>query len=136
MDKQHTILLLRLSFWIGAIIDALAATQFLLPTFWASFDGLTTYTANNTLNFALGIASALMFGWTALLIWADRKPIERKGILLLTVFPVVFGLAFNNVLSVTSRLRTLESAAPELVLQAAIATLLIFSYLNARKEIP
>lgn len=30
--------------------------------------------------------------WTVLLIWGDRKPIERRLILLFTAFPVVFGL--------------------------------------------
>jgi hypothetical protein len=102
--------MLRLSYWIGAIIDGLVAIQLLIPSFWASFDGLTTYTPNTTLNFALGIASALMFGWTFLLIWADRKPLERKGILLLTTFPVIFGTALNNILAVNSGLRPLQSA--------------------------
>ena len=51
-----------MSYWTGAIIDGLVATQFLLPSFWAQSDGLTTYTPNTTLNFSLGIASALIFG--------------------------------------------------------------------------
>jgi len=31
-------------------------------------------------------------GWTLLLIWADRKPLERKGIMLLTAFPIITGI--------------------------------------------
>ena len=33
-----------------------------------------------------------MTGWTFLLLWAVRKPIERRVVILLTAFPVVFGL--------------------------------------------
>ena len=29
--------------------------------------------------YAMGMGASLMLGWTALLIWADRKPIERRG---------------------------------------------------------
>jgi hypothetical protein len=134
MKKQNQILLLRLSYWIGAIIDGLFAIQLLMPDFWASFDGLTTYTPSTTINYALGIASALMFGWTFLLIWADRKPLERKGILPLTIFPVIFGIASSNIYAVTSGLRPPQSAFPDLVIGLGIAVLFTFSYLNARKE--
>ncbi len=133
MNKQQKILLLRISFWAGAIIDAFVAIQLLLPDFWASFSGLTAFTPNATVNYALGIASALMFGWTALLIWADRKPLERKGVLMLTAFPVVFGLALNNVLGTASGLIAFQSILPSLVIQCILAALFAFSYFNARK---
>jgi len=40
----------------------------------------------------MGIGGSLMAGWTLLLLWAVRKPIERRAVILLTAFPVVFGL--------------------------------------------
>ena len=134
MNKQHQTHILRISYWTGAIIDALAAIKLLLPNLWTSMDGFPANTQNTTLTFALTTASALMFGWTLLLIWADRKPMERKGVLLLTAFPVVFGLALNNISSVASGLRPLSSTLPELALQSALTILFIFSYLNARKN--
>jgi hypothetical protein len=133
MKNQTQIPLLRSSYWIGAIIDGFVAIQLLLPNFWASFDGLSQYTPNATLNFALDIASALMLGWTFLLIWADRKPVERKGVLLLTAFPVIFGLALNNISAIVSGLRSFQSTFPELILQMGLAFLFIFSYLNGRR---
>jgi hypothetical protein len=136
MNRPHKILLLRISFWIGAIIDALAAIQLLIPSLWASSYGLTIDTANGTLNLALVTAAALMLGWTGLLIWADRKPIERKGILLLTAFPVVFGMAANNVYAATSGLTTIQSVLPFLALQCIIGSLFVFGYFNARNEEP
>jgi hypothetical protein len=107
-----------------------------LPDFWASFNGLTTYTSSAELNFGLVIASALMWGWTVLLIWADRKPLERKGVLLLTVFPVVFGLVANNVYAATSGLIAVQSVLHSLVIQCILSVLFLFSYFNARKATP
>ena len=134
MNKQHKILMLKVSFWVGAIVDLLAAIQLFLPQLWASMDGFTTYSPNTTLNFALYTAGTLMFGWTLLLVWAGRKPLERKEILLLTVFPVVIGLVVNNAWAIGSGVRALSSTVPELILQLTVATLLIFSYLNVLKE--
>ncbi len=136
MNRQHKIHLLRTSFWIGAIIDALAAIQLLIPNLWASFYGLTIDTANGALNLALVTAAALMLGWTGLLIWADRKPIERKGILLLTAFPVVFIMAANNAYAAASGLTTIQSVLPFLAMQCVLSILFVFSYFNARKEAP
>jgi hypothetical protein len=133
MKKQQQIPLLRTTYWIGAILDALTATLFLLPNFWASFDQLTTYTASASLTFALGIASAMMFSWTFLPIWADRKPVERKGVLLLTILPLS-GLILNNISAVVSGLRPLQATLPEFTLQFTLVGLFTFSYLTVQKE--
>jgi hypothetical protein len=77
-----------------------------------------------------------MLGWTGLLIWADRKPLQRKGILLLTAFPVVFGMAANNVYAAASGLTTLQSVLPFLAMQCVLSVLFVFSYFNARTETP
>ncbi|TKJ23714.1 MAG: hypothetical protein CEE43_03355 [Promethearchaeota archaeon Loki_b32] len=45
-----------------------------------------------------GTGAFLMLGWTILLIWADRSPIERKNVLLLTAIPVVVGIMVINIL--------------------------------------
>jgi hypothetical protein len=134
MNRQHKTLLLRISFWIGAIIDALAAIQLLLPSLWASSYGLTIDTTNGALNLALVTAASLMLGWTGLLIWADRKPLERKGILLLTAFPVVFGMAANNAYAAASEITTIQSVLPFLAMQCVLSVLFLFSYFNARQE--
>lgn len=136
MNRTHKIILLKISFWIGAIIDALAAIQLLIPSLWASSYGLTIDTTTGALTTALFTAAALMLGWTGLLIWADRKPIERKGILLLTAFPVVFGMAANNVYAAASGLTTIQSVLPFLAMQCILSILFVFSYFNARTETP
>jgi hypothetical protein len=40
----------------------------------------------------MGIGGTLMTGWACLLIWALQDPVGRRGVTLLTAFPVVFGL--------------------------------------------
>ena len=39
----------------------------------------------------MAIGGILMAGWTILLWWAVRDPIERRFVILLTAFPVVSG---------------------------------------------
>ncbi len=45
--------------------------------------------ANLENRYMLVAGMTLMWGWTALLIWGDRKPVERRMLLLLTAMPVV-----------------------------------------------
>jgi len=70
---------LRTSYWVGAIADAVAAVSLLIPS----------RTGETEFRYAMGMAAALMLAWTVLLIWGDRKPVERRGVLLLTVFPLI-----------------------------------------------
>jgi hypothetical protein len=135
MNRRQRILHLRVSFWLGAVIDAVAAVQLMLPELWMNFYGLSAQ-PDPVLTFGLVMGASLMWGWTALLVWADRKPLERKGILLLTIFPVVFGLVLNNVYSVASGLLNLQYVAPTLLLQCVVSGFMMFSYFNARKESP
>jgi hypothetical protein len=135
MKINDPVTLLRISFWTGAIVDGFVAVQMAMPDFWASFNKLTAHQDSPELNAALGIGASLMIGWTVLLLWADRKPAERKGILLITVFPVVAGLLINNFLGIASGLRTIEGTALSLAFQACIILLFVYSYINAGKAL-
>ena len=84
---------LRVSYWAGAIADAFAAAIMLFPELGSVLYGRTDFTPTEDYRYAMGLGASLMVGWTVLLLWADRKPVERRGILLLTVFPVIVGLA-------------------------------------------
>jgi hypothetical protein len=61
---------------------------------------------------------------------------ERKGILLLTAFPVVFIMAANNAHAAASGLTTIQSILPFLAMQCVLSILFVFSYFNAPKENP
>ena len=49
---------------------------------------LLQFRSNETTIFMFGQVADLMFGWTFLLIWADRDPVNRRKVLLLTIFVI------------------------------------------------
>lgn len=132
MQTKNKINLLRISFWTGAVIDGLVGISMLFPSFWNTFNGLNSLDSTYVLNYALWFGAPLMLGWTVLLLWADRKPLERKGILIITVFPVILGLMANNIFAMTSHLVNFENIAPKLAIQVILVVLFLFSYLNVR----
>ena len=134
MEVKNKILWLRICYWIGAIVDGFVAIAWLFPDFWASFSNFSQHQSGIELSFAMWQGAALMFGWTVLLLWADRKPVERKSIILITIVPVISGLILANILSVTSGLRTFEATIPVLLLQLILAALFITGYWIQEKK--
>jgi hypothetical protein len=120
--------LLRISYWAGAIVDGVAALAMIFPALGKRMFGLTDFTPGPDYTFAMGIGASLMLGWTVLLLWADRKPVARKGILLITVFPVIFGIVIAEIMAVTSGLIAVRWMIPLWIMQAALSILFIFSY--------
>jgi hypothetical protein len=58
---------------------------------------------------------------------------ERKGALLLTVFPALTGLAMTGLAAVISGANTLRSMLPVFIMQSALASLFLASYILARR---
>jgi hypothetical protein len=131
MDKD--VFWLRVSFWMGAIADLVAGTAMLCPWLISKAYGLNVTTLGAGLRYAMGMAAALMFGWTVLLVWADRKPLARKGILIITIFPVIIGLMAAEAYAVKSGFIALGEMAPTWIYQAFLIWLFSYSYLRARK---
>ena len=123
---------LRISYWAGAIIDGLAAVQMLVPAIFAAAYRLPAFHPGAEYRYAMGMGASLMLGWSVLLIWADRKPMERKGILPITIFPVIFGMVVNEIWAVRSGFVPLGAMVPVWIMQTALSVLFVFSYLNAK----
>jgi len=85
--------------------------------------------------YAMGMGASLMLGWTGLLLWADRKPVERKGVLLITVAPVLLGMVLNEIWGVCAQFVAPGMVIPVWCLQTGLAGLFTFSYFNS-PEIP
>ena len=130
MSKK--ILLLRVCYWIGAVADAISAVVILLPTLGGSMYGIPDFNPGYEYRYAMGMGASLMIGWTFLLIWADRSPIERRGVLLLTVFPVLFGLIITGIYAVATGIITADRMIPTWIFQGLIMGLYLFSYLYTR----
>ena len=124
---------LRISYWFGTVTDCLAAAQMLHRPLFKFGMGLSAFTPGADYRYAMGMGASLMLGWTALLLWADRKPLERKGVLLLTVFPVIAGLAANEAYAVAAGFLPVSAVAPIWALQALLSALFLASYFRARK---
>jgi hypothetical protein len=84
--EKNQVLFLRISFIIGTIADFVVGTNWLLislgysiPNLISSFKG-----AGTDYRFAMYIGTMFMFGWTVLLFWGYLKPLERRGLLIIT----------------------------------------------------
>jgi hypothetical protein len=123
------ILWLRISYWVGIILDARAALHMIFPETNPGADAASL--ASTPYRFAMAYGAALMLGWTALLFWADRKPVERRFVLVLTVCPVIVGLTLSRlVLTAAGKLPEPFTVA-SLWLPVALSLLFLFSYCNS-----
>jgi len=131
MSESQRIKFLRISYWAGAIFDALVIVPMLSPKVASVAFGIPNFNPGSDYRYAIYIAASLMLGWVCLLIWADRKPVERRGVLLLTIFPVLTGLVISGVYAVTSNMIPINKMLPTWIMQGILALLFGFSYLNA-----
>jgi len=129
MDKE--IRWLRTSCYTGAVFDGLAVIPMLSPTVGGAVFGIPDFQPGPEYRYAMGLAASLMLGWTALLLWAARSPFRRKGVLVITVFPVIVGLATAGAYAVFTGVVPASGMAPTWAFQTAIASLFIYSYVQA-----
>ncbi|MFX1513233.1 MAG: hypothetical protein ACFFCQ_11660 [Promethearchaeota archaeon] len=109
MEDVNRIKLLRASYWIGAILDGIYAINMGLVWLIDQYSGfdpirLLRFTEGLESRYAWGFACVMVTTWTILLIWADRKPIERRDVILLTAFPLVTGLLVDTFFAIETNL--------------------------------
>jgi len=126
---NRKILLLRIAYWWGILADAAMVILYLFPKLF-----LQTMNVNlqPDAGFSYGLVNAapVMVGWTLLLFWADRKPVERKVILLLTL-PIVAGYFLVELYGISIGLTSPGAILPLFISQMCMSVLFVFSYLNA-----
>jgi predicted CoA-binding protein len=121
---------LRVSYWAGATADALAAVAMFVPALGAAMYGMEGFEPSAEYRYAMRLGGALMVGWTLLLLWADRKPLERRGVLPLTVF-VIGGLASAGAYAVSAGLIARPMMIPTWTLQGVLSVLFLYSYFRS-----
>lgn len=121
----------RASCWIGAITDVGAAIQMLFPDIFIFAYRPRAFAPSLELGYAMGMGASLMLGWTVLLLWAAQRPIERRGILVITVVPVIAGLAINEMVGIANGLLPVGPLVPVFFLQGGLTGLFLFSYVLA-----
>ncbi|HKI85853.1 MAG TPA: hypothetical protein VKA53_03820 [Thermoanaerobaculia bacterium] len=117
--------LLRRAFLLGAITDALALIPMLVPSMASLLWGFSNPTG--AYQFAMGYGASLMFGWTVLLLWAHRRPIERRFVAALTVL-VIYGLVLTEIVAVFSGHLEAWRMVPTWCLQSALLFLFASAY--------
>ena len=118
---KNKVIWLHISYWAGAIVDFLIAILVLIPERM----GVSSYV------YPMGLMSAVAFSWGCMLIWADRKPLERKWILLPTILVGIM-LLIAGIYSIYAGVISVKSYFPNFIIFPAIITLWSFSYYNAR----
>jgi hypothetical protein len=120
------------SYRTGAVIDGLAAIGMVFPgPLWT--DGFEAPFDRNRpeLTYGMRAGAPLMTGWMLLLLWADRRPMQRKGVLPLTCI-VLLGLMANDSAAAHAGQVRIARRQPVRLLQTALLGLFAASYLRAR----
>ena len=117
--------LLRTAFLLGAVTDALAVIPMLWPPMASLLWGFSEH--GGPYRFAMGYAATLMLGWTGLLLWAARRPLERAFVAPLTVF-VIYGLAATEIVAVLAGDMNVWRMVPTWFLQAGLVGLFAAAY--------
>lgn len=124
MDNRQATLLRR-AFLAGAVTDAVAIIPLLFPPMawllWGFEDLSGAY------RFAMGYAASLMLGWTALLLWAYQRPLERAFVAPLTVI-VIYGLVATELAAVLSGALPAWRVVPTWCLQATLLGMFVTAY--------
>ncbi len=92
MTRQAQLRIIQTVCWVGVAADALWAIALIWPQLYGILTGRPHLQTDLFSRLAMAIAASLMLGWTLLLAWTARKPIERRSVLLITL-PVLLGIS-------------------------------------------
>ena len=116
-----SVVLLRLSYWIAALADFAIAYLAWIPERM----GVTEIV------YPGGLASVIAFSWGVMLLIADRKPIERKWILIPTILVVTLITAIRTIFSLDG---TIEFSWVLFLFAGALVIFMTYSYYYATKH--
>ena len=118
---------------VGGVFDGLMLLPMLLPGLGGKLFGLQAFSPGSDYRYAMNVATSLMLGWTVLLFWASRRPIERATVLLLTAV-VVAGLMPAGLCAVFSGFIPLRNMLPVFAMQCGLVALFSTGYRKASRS--
>ena len=121
MNIEKHILFLRLSYWIAAIADFVVAGLVLVPERM----GLSSIV------YPMGLTSATIFSWAVMLLIADRKPMERRWILIPTSLVVTL---LTSVRIIFWQTESIDFNLFITVFGIGLVLFMIYSYYQAEKK--
>ena len=128
MGDKEKIIVLRFAYWFGAILDGLTFLMMISPTLGGGIFSSNSINYDTSYHYANALGAPLMIGWTVLLIWADRRPIERKEIILITLFPVITGLILANTTLYLIGISQMQEFLLRMIIQLIVVVILSFAY--------
>ena len=123
---------LRAAFLVGAIADAFALLPMLLPPLATSLWGIRD--VSGSYRVAMGCAASLMFGWTLLLVWASRRPLERRDVAPLT-FLVVAGIVLTEAIGAVAGIPDAWRLVPTWCMQGILLVLFGWAHYAGRQAV-
>jgi hypothetical protein len=95
--QKLTTFLIKFPYIVGIGADALWAVGLFFPAVYRILVGAPGFSPDFQVSQIMRIGGILMTGWTILLLWALKNPIDRRFIIILTAFPVIFGLLLVSI---------------------------------------
>ncbi len=130
ISTSKKILLLRIGYWIGVVLDALAFVQMAFPEIGKAMLKVSMETGPEYV-FAINLGAGLMLAWTLLLVWADRKPVERRMIIPLTMIIIAWN-TFTMRYGVRTGLVPAETMMPQMIVAGALFIYYGFCFIITR----
>ena len=132
MGNNKVVTWLKVSFLLGAIIDALVLIPMAVPAAARIFWGFNGF--SGIYYFAMGMGACLMLGWTILLLWAYRQPLERRYISLFTAVVVAGFVLMEIFLTNQGYLPISNKFWGSLVMQLILVLLFGYSFYISQKR--
>ena len=110
---------LRISYWSAAIADFVIAVSVLIPENM----GLSEFAL------PMGLMSAVAFSWGILLLIADRKPVERRWILIPTIIVVSL---LTGVRVYVAMVEIIDFSLVYTLVGFLLIFIMTYSYINSR----
>ena len=126
--------LLRLSYWVGAAVDGVAALIMIAEGHFGQPSLLTGYEPDVPYRYAMSLAGSLMLAWTILLLWADRKPVARRGVLPITCV-LILGLMASGILAAVLGHLPKGVVIGLVLLLMALIVLFAYSYVASVRDV-
>ena len=134
MGSKDNVVVLKTAFLIGAVADGVIAIEWFLislglvdlPVHPSFFVG-----SGQDFQFVLSIGGLFMMGWAFLLYWGSFRPIERRGVLLLTAAMLFIAILSDGI--VFGHLFSTKKIVLGTSVKLSLVILFVGSYWHSRR---
>jgi hypothetical protein len=134
VDQNDNVFVLKTAFLVGAIADSVIAIEWYLislglvdmpvhPSFFAG--------SGQDFQYILSTGALFMMGWAFLLFWGSVRPIERRGILLITAAMLLIAILSDYI--IFSQLFSLQQVILGSLVKLSLVILFAGSYWHSKR---